>query len=282
MTLEENIEYSIKAIRRAAKLAETYTHQPLLVAFSGGKDSQALYHLTEQANVAFEAEYSATSIDPPELVRFIKRNYPTVKFRHPKMSFWSLIKKKGMLPTMTARYCCAVLKETQGLGRVVMTGVRRQESARRANRPLLAVNYEARQFDEFEREKETEVQCLGNGKEKIVVNPIIEWTEDEVWRYLDHVAKVPHCELYDCGFHRIGCLFCPMSTTRRKLLEAQRYPKQFEKLKRTIAAINPRNKYFAGDPESHLRWWLSGKSVTEYKTPKLDLGVVESAVDLSF
>lgn len=35
------------------------------VAFSGGKDSQCIYHLCEMAGVKFDAHYSVTSVDPP-------------------------------------------------------------------------------------------------------------------------------------------------------------------------------------------------------------------------
>ena len=35
------------------------------VAFSGGKDSQCIYHLCEMAGVKFDAYYSVTSVDPP-------------------------------------------------------------------------------------------------------------------------------------------------------------------------------------------------------------------------
>jgi len=36
------------------------------LAFSGGKDSIALYRLAEMAGVKFDAHYSMTTIDPPE------------------------------------------------------------------------------------------------------------------------------------------------------------------------------------------------------------------------
>ena len=42
------------------------------VAFSGGKDSQCIYHLCQAAGVKFDAHYSVTSVDPPELIRFIR------------------------------------------------------------------------------------------------------------------------------------------------------------------------------------------------------------------
>ena len=52
-----------------------------LVAFSGGKDSQCCYHLAREAGVEFEAQYSVTRFEPPELLQFIRANYPDVVFR---------------------------------------------------------------------------------------------------------------------------------------------------------------------------------------------------------
>lgn len=92
-SLQSKIETSIATIQRATKLAQNYTGKPLVVAFSGGKDSQTVYHLAEAAGVEFEAVYSATTIDPPEVVRFIRKQYPHVIFNVPKMSFWSLAEK---------------------------------------------------------------------------------------------------------------------------------------------------------------------------------------------
>ena len=37
------------------------------LAFSGGKDSQAVYHLAKMAGVKFDAHYSLTTVDPPRL-----------------------------------------------------------------------------------------------------------------------------------------------------------------------------------------------------------------------
>lgn len=109
------------------------------VAFSGGKDSQCIYHLCEMAGVKFDAHYSVTSVDPPELVRFIKDHYQNVKREIPHdkdgkpITMWNLIPKKGMPPTRLVRYCCAELKESSGKGRVTVTGVRWAESANRKN-----------------------------------------------------------------------------------------------------------------------------------------------------
>ena len=107
------------------------------VAFSGGKDSQCIYHLCKRAGVMFDAHYRVTSVDPPELVRFIKDHYPDVEIEFPRdeegkvITMWSLIPMKKMPPTRIVRYCCKSLKEGGGKGRVTVTGVRWAESQRR-------------------------------------------------------------------------------------------------------------------------------------------------------
>ena len=61
------------------------------LAFSGGKDSQTIYHLAKEAGVKFDAHFNLTTIDPPELVHFIKDNYPDVIIDRPKKTMWELI-----------------------------------------------------------------------------------------------------------------------------------------------------------------------------------------------
>ena len=279
-SLQSKIETSVATIQRAARLAQNYTGKPLVVAFSGGKDSQTVYHLAKAAGVDFEAVYSATTIDPPEVVRFIRKHYPMVRFHVPKMSFWQLVEKTRMLPNRHMRYCCSVLKEATSPGRVTLTGVRREESAKRAKRQILDINKKPRQFDEFERGDKIDVLCFGNGKEKITVNPVLDWTETDVWQYLNNVVNVPHCELYDKGRHRVGCLFCPMKSHKEIVDDMQRYPHQFKRLKETVSKIAETSKVFPNDPKAFFEWWLSDKSVEEYKSPRLPLPEVDPIVDL--
>ena len=118
------------------------------VAFSGGKDSQCVYHLAKMAGVKFDAHYAITSCDPPELVQFIKREHPEVSidipkypddYKNPKLAgkqitMWNLIPEKKMPPTRIVRYCCSSLKESQGGNRFTVTGVRHAASTRRKNR----------------------------------------------------------------------------------------------------------------------------------------------------
>lgn len=110
--------------------------RPYWLAYSGGKDSCVILELAKMAGVNFEAHYSVTSVDPPELVRFVK-DHKDVSFDIPHdrngkpVSMWSLLKSRAMPPTRIARYCCEKLKESAGKGTVTITGVRWAESANR-------------------------------------------------------------------------------------------------------------------------------------------------------
>ena len=110
LTLEGEIDKVQIAINRL-KL-----HEPpegYYVAFSGGKDSCVILDLVKRAGVKYDAHYNLTTVDPPELVQFIRREYPEA-WEHrnkPEKSMWDLIVQKRMPPTRLVRYCCQYLKE---------------------------------------------------------------------------------------------------------------------------------------------------------------------------
>lgn len=246
--LRHRIEQSVTLLRRAERLAIEYDPDDgFFLAFSGGKDSQALYHIAELAGVKFKAHFSPTTVDPPELMRFIRKNYPECEWGKVDKSMYQVAREMGMVPTMKLRWCCAKFKESSGAGRVTLTGVRHAESVKRAKRKEVEVSghkfsgdlaefmdWSAEKIekkihnlnqDEFSRDKAQEVRCI-NGKDSIIINPLIEWTDADVWDFLNKVMQVPHCELYDTPFnrHRIGCILCPMSSFKTKLRDIELYP----------------------------------------------------------
>lgn len=222
------------------------------LAFSGGKDSQCIYHLAKMAGVKFDAHYRITSVDPPELVRFIKTQYPDVALDYPRdadgnvITMWNLIPKQTIPPTRKARYCCDKLKESGGKGRLTVTGVRWAESpARKQNQGEVVIMKTGRvkgvkespdfytngsrgvvlANDNTESRRLME-QCVIKGK--VTLNPIIDWEDDDVWEFLNDWAKVPHCSLYDEGWRRLGCLGCPLAGDVTVKRDFMRYPKYKE------------------------------------------------------
>lgn len=102
--LRRKIEYSVDLLRKAERLATTYDKENgYYLAFSGGKYSQALYHLAQLAGVLFEAHMNLTSLDPPEVIRFVRRCYPEVELIKPKASIYQLAVEKQILPSMRVR-----------------------------------------------------------------------------------------------------------------------------------------------------------------------------------
>lgn len=65
-------------------------------------------------------------------------------------------------------------------------------------------------------------------KARRVVNPIIDWTDEDVYGFLDD-AQCPMNPLYAEGQCRVGCIGCPLATKKKRELEFGRWPK-YEKL----------------------------------------------------
>lgn len=61
-------------------------------------------------------------------------------------------------------------------------------------------------------------------RHKTTMNPIIEWTESDVWEFIK-AEGIPYCELYDEGWHRLGCIGCPMARRSGREHEFSRWPK---------------------------------------------------------
>ena len=200
--------------------------KPYYVAYSGGKDSDVLRILFELSGVPYNLVHNHTTVDAPETVRYI-RSIPGVHISYPEISMWALIAKNTMPPTRFVRYCCQYLKERGGQGQFVVTGVRWAESNQRKTRNSLEVlpkrkeNKVVLSADNHENRKTFE-NCVTKGTR--ILNPIIDWSDDDVWEFLNHY----NCRsnpLYDCGWKRIGCIGCPMAGSKQMLRDFEKYPK---------------------------------------------------------
>ena len=252
--VEETLFGTVDKVQKAIDRLKAFEPQEgYYLAFSGGKDSQCIYHLAKMAGVKFDAHYSVTTVDPPELTRFIKYQYPDVIWdKHfdkegKPMSMYRLISERTIPPTRTNRYCCAELKENGGKGRVCVTGVRWAESVRRKNlHGVVNVQTSSKKFinDKLENVPGAKLNSKGGvvflddndetcqvvdqcyQKKRTKVNPIIDWEESDVWDFLNYVVEVPHCILYDSpyNFKRIGCVGCPLQGREGMLRDFEIWP----------------------------------------------------------
>lgn len=94
--LSKKVSDSIRLIRKMESIALQYSEDGFYVAFSGGKDSQVLLRLVQEAGVKYKAHMQVTTLDPPELMKFVRRVYPDVERHYPTMNFFDLIVKKNV------------------------------------------------------------------------------------------------------------------------------------------------------------------------------------------
>lgn len=256
------------------------------VGFSGGKDSCVVDALAQIAGVNYTKRYRVTSVDPPELVQFIKEKHPAAIREIPRyadgspITMWNLIPKKLMPPTRMVRYCCDKLKESAGIGKLTITGVRWAESTnRKNNQGLVTLRTPGKQSEEIVSSTEGAALNKNGGvilnndnddsrklveqcyqKRKTVINPIIDWTDKNVWEFI-RAEKIPVCGLYEEGFHRLGCIGCPMAGTKEREREFLRWPKYkaqyirtFEKMRIVRVERGLKSEWISG--QDVFNWWM--------------------------
>jgi len=201
-------------------------NKPWFVGISGGKDSTILKKIVELSGVDAEYYYSATGIDPPELVKFIKQNMPDVIFKKPKESFFKKMKTKGF-PTRRMRWCCDFLKKDPAKNIPLnhrLMGIRAEESSNRKKRG---------QINKY--------------KKQIIYSPIFYWPEWMVWDFIDKY-NLPYCKLYDEGFSRLGCVVCPFLSGQMVKLKMykEKWPKIYNAFEKSFkhAYTNIERPYF--------------------------------------
>lgn len=201
-TLEVKVNKALEFLRFYQPLAKHYHPDGLFVGFSGGKDSIVLKDLVFRSGIKAGFFYSQTTIDPPEVVRFIQEKHPDVQWLRPGRHLIRTMVEKGKVPpTRGMRWCCSVFKEQGGKGYLKCVGVRAAESPRRKSVWRQVVQH-----------------VTGP-----MLCPILYWTDADVWEYIKS-RNLPYPTLYDEGFTRLGCVMCPLAAKKNREMEAKRWP----------------------------------------------------------
>jgi phosphoadenosine phosphosulfate reductase len=198
-----------ECIDESLSILDNMRCKKIVVCFSGGKDSIVTESMCKLAGLEYDLIYGVTTIDPPEIVKFIHKNYPQTIFDKPKMSFYKHC-EENFSPCMHRRWCCSVLKEKKypEYDYKIM-GIRAEESKKRSGRKVI---------------DEKRKSCY----------PIYFWSEWHVWEYiLTH--DLPYPSLYDEGWDRIGCVLCFFHSYKEHLRSMKRWPHMYRKFKEAIA-----------------------------------------------
>ena len=62
---------AIERLKAASDMSLRLFEKPLVITYSGGKDSDVMLHLAEKSGIPFEALHSLTTADAPETVRHV-------------------------------------------------------------------------------------------------------------------------------------------------------------------------------------------------------------------
>ena len=272
----DKLDAAVKRLQSASEMGLYLYKRPLLLTYSGGKDSDACIEVAKIAGIPFEVVHSHTTADAPETVRHVREKFRTLEpegihceiaypvYKGRRTSMWDLIPRKLMPPTRLVRYCCEVLKETAGRDRWIITGVRWAESVRRKNTRGIYEAIGRKTADKVVLNNDNDDLRLVTetcaSKNKRTVNPIIDWTDEDVWSLLRdrHVQCNP---LY-CEFGRVGCVGCPMAGESGREREFLRWPRYkrlylaaFDQMLRERAARG-KQTYVWQDATDVYRWWM--------------------------
>ena len=270
---EKKVEVAYERYRWAAKEAERLFDMPLVVRYSGGKDSDVILQLAKESGVPFRVTHNLTTADPPDNVYYIRRVFAALReegidcrINVPRRSLWRIMRETLVIPSRIMRVCCSELKERRMPDApYIVTGVRWAESAGRRAKSGIAMVYTAREMGVEEKAAAAGLlttddassrrlfeQCQLRGVR--VLNPIIAWSDDDVWSYL-HSRGIEGNPLYKEGWTRIGCVGCPRAGRRARELAFARYPKLYKAWRDAIAYVIERRKEM-GNP-----MFLAGKEV---------------------
>ena len=240
----QSLSLRAKVARTERKIRDWYDHWEgqVYVSFSGGKDSTVLLHIVRSLYPEVPAVFVDTGLEYPEIVEFVKQHDDVVWLK-PKMGFKQVLEKYGYpvvskeqsqciyelrnqnikpstrekwlkgvgkntgrlrlsqkwqhllnAPFMASHKCCDVMKKrpakkyAKESGRYRMTGMMAEESPMR-------------------QQWWTKFSCNAFDTEEPSSNPLMFWTEADIWEYLK-TRDVPYSKIYDMGETRTGCMFC--------------------------------------------------------------------------
>lgn len=87
---------AIEIIKLGAEMSHKYYYKPLIITYSGGKDSDVLADLAVKSGADVEFQYNCTTVDAPETMRHIKKVFEREREDTPQLSIIRMIKTENL------------------------------------------------------------------------------------------------------------------------------------------------------------------------------------------
>lgn len=198
----------------------------ILIAFSGGKDSQAclIWALNnpDWTNIKKEAVFCDTGWEHEDTYQHIQDvcnqlNVSLVILKS-KYDFISLAKHKKRFPSRKAQFCTTelkvkpmidyIIKHEENL--IIIQGIRKQESLSRSQMDAQC-SYFKYYFEPYGKKKFSyrgkDVRMWAGKYNADIIRPVFNWTGEEVMQYIFKNNQMPN-PLYYRGMRRVGCYPC--------------------------------------------------------------------------
>jgi phosphoadenosine phosphosulfate reductase len=186
---DKKVQHALLIIKKALE-----KYNPIAVGCSFGKDSMVALHLARRINPQIPVFFVKTKFMPQE----------TLDFKEKVVDLWNLNLAQfeseedvaSDLPLTDPDECCRILKV---------------EPTKEAVKNLEAWITGVRNTEGITRVSFNEVEFRGLVK----INPILEFTEADVWRYIA-IHSIPVHPWYSLGYRSLGCACCSVPNTNEE------------------------------------------------------------------
>lgn len=236
-----------EAISYIQRISDNTDIGNMFVSFSGGKDSTVTSDLVINAlsNPKILHIFGDTTLEFPETSDYVARfkamhkKTPVISSKNKDKDFFELCEQIGP-PSRVMRWCCTIFKTgaisrkiTSLLGNknsiITFYGIRRNESNSRSK---------------YERESDSPKIA-----KQIVVSPIIDWYDFDIWLYL-LTTKIDFNNAYRLGYARVGCWCCPNNSGWSEFLSKIHMPSQYNKFRNLLVRFAKNSNKI--DPEDYV------------------------------
>ena len=232
--LSERLAESRAVVKEIAQRSE----MPLIIQFSGGRDSMAMLGLVREVTEDFVCAYMATGTEFNGVIRSVKQTCEQLGVRllisfprQHKGNIFQRIEQFRSFPNLGSfegggkrLWCCRDLKlrpQKKMLAQVFgkgtfykLEGIRLSESSRRK---IIYKEYRG-----------NPIRVDDEHRSSFEVFPIINWTDDDVLNYLAASGYKPLEKLYK-DFGVSGCAWCPFYGPEIYSRVLERFPRQYDR-----------------------------------------------------